>query len=100
MPDTSATAGEELRVRARFFRLWCVANLVLCLLLVSALAVVFPLIARTLGLSTPAAEEAAVRAVLDEQTAAWNDGDLDGLMKDYWHDEGLTFISGGNIRHG
>lgn len=48
----------------------------------------------------PPADEKAVRAVLDAQTAAWNKGDLDGFMKGYWKDEKLTFISGGNIRRG
>ena len=41
-----------------------------------------------------------VRAVLDAQVAAWNKGDLDGFMAGYWNDEGLTFISGGDITSG
>ena len=44
---------------------------------------------------TPAAEEAAVRKVLDDQVAAWNKGDLDAFMAGYWDDEALSFISNG-----
>ncbi|WP_020470392.1 YybH family protein [Zavarzinella formosa] len=44
--------------------------------------------------------EKAVRAVLDEQVAAWNNGDIDGFMKGYWKSEKLTFISGGSITQG
>jgi beta-aspartyl-peptidase (threonine type) len=47
-----------------------------------------------------AADEKAVRAVLDDQVAAWNKGDLDGFMRGYWKDEKLTFISGGTITRG
>jgi beta-aspartyl-peptidase (threonine type) len=48
----------------------------------------------------PGADEKAVRAVLDDQVAAWNKGDIDGFMKGYWKDEKLTFISGGSITQG
>lgn len=44
--------------------------------------------------------EAAVRAVLDDQVACWNRGDLDGFMKTYWNDERLTFFSGGTVTKG
>ncbi|MBA4066725.1 MAG: DUF4440 domain-containing protein [Isosphaera sp.] len=50
--------------------------------------------------SAPAADEKAVRAVLDAQVAAWNKGDLDGFMAGYWKDEALTFISGGTLTQG
>jgi uncharacterized protein (TIGR02246 family) len=46
------------------------------------------------------ADEAAIRAVLTEQDAAWNRGDLDGFMKGYWDDDELTFYSGGDVRKG
>ena len=38
--------------------------------------------------------------VLDAQAAAWNKGDLDGFMAEYWNDDKLTFISGGDITFG
>lgn len=43
---------------------------------------------------------AAVRAVLDTQVAAWNRGDLDGFMAGYWKNDKLTFFSGDTITSG
>jgi beta-aspartyl-peptidase (threonine type) len=37
--------------------------------------------------------EAAVRAVLDRQVAAWNKGDLEGFLAGYWDSPQLTFFS-------
>ncbi len=37
---------------------------------------------------------AAVRKVLDDQVAAWNQGDLEGFMAGYWKSDRLTFFSG------
>lgn len=48
-----------------------------------------------------AADEAvAIRAVLDDQVACWNKGDLEGYMKGYWNDDKLSFYSGGTITKG
>jgi beta-aspartyl-peptidase (threonine type) len=44
--------------------------------------------------------EKAIRAVLDEQVAAWNKGDLDGFMRGYWKSAEMTFFSGGDVRKG
>jgi len=38
--------------------------------------------------------EAAIRAELEEQVAAWNRGDLKGYMRGYWHSPELTFFAG------
>jgi ketosteroid isomerase-like protein len=43
---------------------------------------------------------ADVRAVLDDQVACWNQGDLEGYMKGYWNDDKLTFYSGGTVTKG
>ncbi len=32
-----------------------------------------------------AAEEVAIQTELDQQVAAWNQGDLKGYMQGYWH---------------
>lgn len=48
---------------------------------------------------TPA-DDAAIRAVLSAQQAAWNRGDLTGYMDGYLHDDALVFTSGGKIRRG
>lgn len=44
--------------------------------------------------------EAAVRVVLDEQVAAWNNGDVRGFMEGYARHDSLVFISGGTLRRG
>ena len=41
-----------------------------------------------------------IRRVLDRQVAAWNQRDLEGFMKGYWHSSELTFYSGGTIVSG
>jgi beta-aspartyl-peptidase (threonine type) len=38
----------------------------------------------------------AVRKVLDDQTAAWNKGDLEAFMAGYWKSDALSFYSGKN----
>ena len=40
------------------------------------------------------------RQMLDDQTAAWNRGDLEGFMKGYWHSPDVTFFSGDTIIKG
>ena len=41
-----------------------------------------------------------VRAVLTRQQDAWNAGDLERFMTDYWDSEDLTFFTGGNVSRG
>lgn len=51
---------------------------------------------------TPAesAAEVGVRALLEEQAAAWNRGDLEGYMGGYWRSPALTFYAGGTVTSG
>ncbi len=42
----------------------------------------------------------AIRKVMDEQTAAWNRGDLDAFMFGYWKSDKLKFVSGDRITLG
>lgn len=100
MPPPSPAFASELRFRARFLRVACLVNVVLFVLLVGAGTALIATVARATGASTPARDEKDIRAVLDAQVAAWNKGDLDGFMAGYWNDEGLTFISGGDITSG
>ncbi|MBC7901011.1 MAG: DUF4440 domain-containing protein [Saprospiraceae bacterium] len=44
--------------------------------------------------------ESDIISVMDEQTAAWNRGDIDSFMKGYWNSENLIFVSGDNITRG
>jgi beta-aspartyl-peptidase (threonine type) len=43
---------------------------------------------------------AAIRAVLDAQTAAWNRGDIEGFMDGYARSPDIVFISGDSLTHG
>lgn len=48
----------------------------------------------------PAAAESAIRAVLQAQQQAWNEGDLEGFMVGYAQTDTLRFASGGTERTG
>jgi ketosteroid isomerase-like protein len=39
-------------------------------------------------------------AVMDDQTAAWNRGDIDGFMRGYWNSPELVFVSGDTVTNG
>lgn len=41
-----------------------------------------------------------IRAVLSDQAAAWNRGDISTFMEGYWQSEELQFASGGTIAKG
>lgn len=41
-----------------------------------------------------------IRKVMDEQSAAWNNGDIEGFMKGYWNSPEMTFVSGTNVTKG
>ena len=47
-----------------------------------------------------AAAEAAIRAVLQQQEAAWNRGDIDAFMEGYVETDSLRFASGGTEHRG
>ena len=38
--------------------------------------------------------------MIDDQTAAWNRGDLESFMQGYWHSPEVTFFSGDTIVKG
>ncbi|HMJ08936.1 MAG TPA: nuclear transport factor 2 family protein [Pyrinomonadaceae bacterium] len=47
-----------------------------------------------------ATAETAIRAVMNDQAAAWNRGDIDGFMLGYWNSEKLVFVSGDTVTRG
>src|SRR5579864_4923911 len=53
-----------------------------------------------LALTAAAEAPADLRKVLDDQTAAWNRGDLEAFMQGYWHSPDVTFFSGDTIVKG
>src|SRR5688572_10441327 len=44
--------------------------------------------------------EAAILRILDEQTAAWNRGDISNFMKGYWENDSLMFIGKSGVTYG
>lgn len=46
------------------------------------------------------AAEQEIRELLARQQRAWNRGDLESFMQDYWRSEQLRFASGGEVRRG
>jgi ketosteroid isomerase-like protein len=44
--------------------------------------------------------KAAILKVLEEQTAAWNRGDVEAFMQGYWNSPEMTFVSGDNVTKG
>jgi ketosteroid isomerase-like protein len=41
-----------------------------------------------------------IRRVMEDQTAAWNRGDIEGFMRGYWNSPELKFVSGANVTKG
>jgi len=41
-----------------------------------------------------------VQTILNRQKAAWNEGDIEGFMGDYWNSENFTFQSGNKRLYG
>lgn len=65
---------------------------------VFASALFLMLLAPTSGLAADSA--AQIRAVLDDQQAAWNRGDIDAFMNGYWRSDQTVFISGDGVIRG
>lgn len=42
----------------------------------------------------------AIAKVMNDQTAAWNRGDIDGFMIGYWNSPEMTFVSGDSVTKG
>jgi hypothetical protein len=48
----------------------------------------------------PKADEAAIRAVLEAEQIAWNNGDIEAFMEGYWKSDSLQFMSPRGVNHG
>jgi len=44
--------------------------------------------------------ESAIRVILDNQTAAWNRGDIESFMNGYWKNDSLMFIGKSGVTYG
>ena len=49
---------------------------------------------------TQSKDELAIRAILENQTAAWNRGDIEGFMNGYWENDSLMFIGKSGVTYG
>lgn len=45
-------------------------------------------------------DEAEILRILDNQTKAWNRGDLEGFMKGYWESDSLMYIGKNGVTYG
>jgi hypothetical protein len=54
----------------------------------------------TLSAAAQSKDEIIVRQMLDNQTKAWNRGDLEGFMKGYWQSDSLMFIGKSGVTYG
>ena len=45
-------------------------------------------------------DESSIRKILNDQTAAWNRGDIEGFMQGYWQNDSLMFIGKSGINWG
>ena len=50
--------------------------------------------------SSQSTDEQAVRKLLNDQSAAWNRGDIKSFMKGYWENDSLVFIGKSGITYG
>ncbi len=41
-----------------------------------------------------------IKAILKEQTIAWNKGDIEGFMQSYWNNDSLMFIGKNGVKWG
>jgi len=50
--------------------------------------------------SAQSKDETAIRQLLDDQTQAWNRGDIESFMKTYWKSDSLMFIGKNGVTYG
>lgn len=45
-------------------------------------------------------DEQSIRKILNDQIAAWNNGNIDEFMKGYWNNDSLMFIGKSGVTYG
>ena len=68
--------------------------------LILALWVPVCLLAQSKSGASAGSDEIAVRKILDQQTKAWNRGDITAFMQGYWQNDSLIFIGKSGINWG
>jgi ketosteroid isomerase-like protein len=61
---------------------------------------VFSLLLFSILANAQSKDETAIRQLLDEQSKAWNRGDVENFMEGYWKDDSLMFIGKSGITYG
>jgi ketosteroid isomerase-like protein len=74
--------------------------LLITLILLVGIAMVLPAFQASAQSKFPVTSEAAIRAVLDAQAAAWNRGDIAGYMNGYDRSPNTEFVGGDSITRG
>ena len=49
---------------------------------------------------TQSSDELAIKKILNQQSIAWNEGDIEKFMQPYWHSDSLMFIGKSGITYG
>ncbi|HUQ31994.1 MAG TPA: SgcJ/EcaC family oxidoreductase [Pyrinomonadaceae bacterium] len=81
-------------------RLFIITDLTLMALFLSTTVFAAPLRNRVAFGRDDAKAVAAIRAVLDEQVAAWNRGNIEGYMQGYARSAETVFVSGDTVTRG
>lgn len=68
--------------------------------IVGVLVLIFALASRVPLNASDASEQAQIRALLQNQTEAWNRGDIDAFMAGYWRSEETAFVGASGITRG
>jgi len=58
------------------------------------------LLAAANGFAQQTADEKAIVALMQEQEAAWNRGDIKAFMQGYWKNDSLTFTGSSGLTYG
>lgn len=69
-------------------------------ILICFLASMLSACASSRGAASFERDAAEIMAVLNQQVAHWNAGDIDGYMRGYWNSPDLRFASGGEVQLG
>ncbi|MBK7705817.1 MAG: nuclear transport factor 2 family protein [Acidobacteria bacterium] len=85
------------------FRIWTPGTLNAVDFMKSTFVVFAIILVSAIGAFSQSSDErtkAAILKVISEQSAAWNNGDIDGFMKGYWNSPEMTFVSGDSVTKG
>ena len=70
------------------------------LLFVLLLSLTAPVITKSRAALPAGDNKLAILRILDEQTTAWNRGDIEGFMNGYWKNDSLMFIGKSGVTYG